>query len=264
MSGSFPFRAGRGTPLLMIELTCDGPVARLMLVRPETRNALAVRHWEELAATLRRLGDARVLVLSGSGGAFSAGADLSEFASLQADAAACLRFRRAMRAALDGLAALPLATVAWIDGPCFGAGVALAMACDLRLASSAARFAITPAKIGIGYPQEDVARLVRLVGPGWASRLLLTAATIDAATAARIGLVEEVAQPAVLEALLEALIASDAASIAMLKRGIARAAEGISADAEQDRRFDELLASDALAERLSRRRAGRGLPPSEG
>jgi hypothetical protein len=57
-------------------------------------------------------------------------------------------------------------TMAWIDGPCFGAGVALAMAADIRVASPAASFAITPAKMGIGYPQEDIARLVDLVGPG--------------------------------------------------------------------------------------------------
>ena len=95
-----------------------------------------------------------------------------------------------MRAALDALRDLPIPTIASIEGPCYGAGVALAMACDLRIAGRGARFAITPAKIGISYPQEDVHRLVALVGPGQAARLLFTAETIDGAEAERIGLVE--------------------------------------------------------------------------
>ena len=171
----------------MIDLHIDGAVARLTLNRPEVRNALAVRHWHALADILPQItaSGAQVLLLSGAGGAFSAGADLSEFETFVDEPAARPEFRLAMRTAMDGLAALPLPAIAWIDGPCFGAGVALAMACDIRIASPAARFAITPAKMGIGYPQEDVARLVGLVGPGWASRLLFTGAAIDAATAER-------------------------------------------------------------------------------
>jgi enoyl-CoA hydratase/carnithine racemase len=248
----------------MIDLHIDGPVARLTLRRPETRNALAVRHWQELAEALPRLTEsgAHVLILSGAEGAFSAGADLGEFDTLLDDPAARVAFRQAMRAAMDGLAALPLATLAWIDGPCFGAGVALAMACDLRLASPAARFAITPAKIGIGYPQEDVARLVALVGPGWASRLLFTGTPIDAVMAERIGLVEGIADTP--DVLLAGLAAADPGSVKMLKRGIGLARQGIVPDEGQDAGFDALLGSDVLRDRLSRRRAGRGLPPAGG
>lgn len=248
----------------MICLTREGAVARLRLDRPEARNALAVRHWEALADALQDCGDARVLVVSGAGGVFSAGADLAEFETFRGDAAACARFRTAMRQGIDALAALPIATVAWIDGPCFGAGVALVMACDIRLASADARLAITPAKMGIGYPQGDIARLVALVGRGWASRLLFTAEAIDAAAAERIGLVEQVMEPDGLEAVLNALAAADPGSIAMLKRGLALAADGTASDAEQDRRFDALLGSDAFPDRLARRRGGRGLPPGGG
>lgn len=246
----------------MIDLHIDGPVARLTLNRPEVRNALAVRHWQALADALPRIAGsgAQALIVSGAGGAFSAGADLSEFETFLDDAAARFTFRQAMRAAMDGLAAVPIATVAWIDGPCFGAGVALAMACDLRLAAPAARFAITPAKMGIGYPQEDVARLVALVGPGWASRLLFTGTAIDAATAERIGLIESVADSP--DALAAEIAACDPGSIAMLKRGIGLARTGIASDPEQDARFDAMLGSDVLRDRLSRRRAPAGLPPA--
>ena len=135
-------------------------------------------------------------------------------------------------------------TVAHVEGPCYGAGVALAMACDLRVAGPGARFAITPAKIAVSYPQEDVHRLVALVGPGQAARLLFTAASIDGAEALRIGLAE-------LDALDEsAILANDASSLAELKRSIRLASEGVRSDDEQDRRFDALLGGEALARRL--------------
>jgi enoyl-CoA hydratase len=247
----------------MIELSKDGPIARLVLNRPAARNALAIAHWEELADAAAQVArsDAQMLVVSGAGGAFSAGADLAEFPELQAGQAARLRFRTAMRAGIDALAALPMATLAWIDGPCFGAGVALAMAADLRVASPASRFAITPAKIGIGYPQEDVARLVSLVGPGRAARLLFTGDPVDAATAAQIGLIEAVAAQGECEAFIRTILACDPASIAMLKRGIGLARTGSVSDAGQDARFDDLFGSPLLADRLSQRRDGRVLPP---
>jgi enoyl-CoA hydratase/carnithine racemase len=247
----------------MIQLEHDGPIARLTLNRPEVRNALGVADWEALAEQVEavRASGARLLVVSGAGGAFCAGADLSEFESLRDDEAARTRFRTGMKRAIDSLRALLIATIARIDGPCFGAGVALAMACDMRVADPAARFAITPAKMGIGYPQGDVARLVSLVGPGWAARLLFTGDPVDAEQAERVGLVEAVADEAEAEALEQAVLACDPASIAMLKQGIALALAGAVEDDDQDRRFDALLGSQVLAERLSRRREGRALPP---
>lgn len=249
----------------MIDLDMDGPVARLVLNRPEARNALPVGGWEALAERIALAGSsgAHMLVLSGASGAFCAGADLVEFDALRADQAARPRFRLAMRGAIDALRALPIATVARIHGPCFGAGVALAMGCDMRIAAPDARFAITPAKMGIGYPQEDVARLVSLVGPGWAARLLFSGEAIDAARAERIGLVEAVASEEEFEGLVRSVLACDPASIAMLKRGIGLALAGAAEDVEQDRRFDSLFGSDVLAERLSQRRGARALPPEK-
>jgi enoyl-CoA hydratase/carnithine racemase len=227
----------------MFRLTQDGEVARLTLDRPEARNAIPAKGWAELT---RRLGEveARLLVLSGAGGAFCAGADLSDFAAIRDDEAAGRRFREEMRTALDALSGLPIPTVARIDGACFGAGVALAMACDLRIATAGARFAITPAKIGLSYPQEDVHRLVALVGPGQAARLLFTAATIDGAEALRIGLAD------LGELDEQAILANDPDSLAALKRGIGLAAQGIRRDSDQDGRFDSLIAGEEVARRL--------------
>ncbi|HEX8583147.1 MAG TPA: enoyl-CoA hydratase/isomerase family protein [Allosphingosinicella sp.] len=235
----------------MFNLIINSGVARLTLDRPEARNAIPVAQWRPLGEAAREAeaGGAMVLVLQGGGSAFCAGADLKDFPAMHRDPAAAAEFRQAMRDGIEAFAALAIPTVALIGGPCFGAGVALAMACDLRFAGAQARFAITPAKYGISYPQEDVARLVRLVGPGQAARLLLGAGTIDAAEAMRIGLVDGGIDKA--EPFIAATLASSQASIASLKRGIALAAGGRAQDEEQDRTFDTLIAGDELAAKLS-------------
>jgi enoyl-CoA hydratase/carnithine racemase len=239
----------------MFDLAHDGDIARLTLNRPEARNAIPVVGWAELEERLgaAKGAGAKVLILRGTGTAFCAGADLDDFVAIRDDAGERTRFRTAMRSALERLAALPLATIAAIDGACFGAGVALAMACDIRLAGIGATFAITPAKFGISYPQEDVARLSALVGPGQAARLLLGAGSIDVAEAARIGLVEIIGESAHAEAetLARALAAGSVPSQLTLKRGIALAARGVTRDDQQDKEFDDLLGSADFAERLA-------------
>jgi enoyl-CoA hydratase/carnithine racemase len=239
----------------MFELTFDGGLARLRLNRPEARNAIPAQGWWQLAKCCEEAmaAGARLLVVGGTVEAFCAGADLADFPAFTSDPAATTAFRRAMREGLDTLRHLPVATLAAIEGPCYGAGVALALACDIRVAGEGARFAITPAKFGISYPQEDVARLVGLVGSGQASRLLLGAGSIDSGEAARIGLVELAAANVdeSVVALAEAILANSGESIVALKRAIRLAGEGASGDEEQDRRFDALFGSDDFRERLA-------------
>jgi enoyl-CoA hydratase/carnithine racemase len=242
----------------MFELSFDGEIARLRLRRPEARNAITLAGWGELAArieeTERR---ARLLIVSGEGSAFCAGADISSFDRFAEDESRT-GFRLAIRIALDRLRDTPVPTLAVIDGGCYGAGVALAMACDMRLAGPHALFAITPAKLGISYPQEDVHRLVSLVGPGQASRLLFGAQTINGAEAQRIGLVEQFHAEGLDEAVAAfsaALLANDPASLRTLKRSIALAAGGVRQDDRQDSDFDALLGSEALAARLAAHRS---------
>jgi enoyl-CoA hydratase/carnithine racemase len=239
----------------MIDLFVDGGIARLTLDRPDARNAIARGDWPRLADAAREAvaEHARLLVVVGAGPAFCAGADLTDFDALRGDSGACEAFRRAMREGIDALAGLPIPTIAAIAGPCFGAGVAIAMACDLRLAGPDASFAITPAKLGLSYPQEDVARLVALVGPGQASRLLLTALPVGAGEALRIGLADLLAEDveSELERLGEAILAGSGESHATLKRAIALAAAGAARDEAQDRAFDALAGSEAFHRRLA-------------
>jgi enoyl-CoA hydratase/carnithine racemase len=106
-----------------------------------------------------------VLVLQASQpGVFAAGADISEFEATYRDAAEAERASREINDAVDALQACPLPVVALIDGPCVGGGVALAVACDIRLASDRARFAVTPARLGLSYHPDDLRRLVRACG----------------------------------------------------------------------------------------------------
>jgi enoyl-CoA hydratase len=214
----------------MISLSQAGDIATLTLERPATRNAFRIADWHALADAVAGV-EARVLLLrSAVPGSFAAGADITEMAALAEDEAARPTFRAAMRRAIDGVATATIPVIALIEGGCFGAAVALAAAADIRIAGPSARFAVTPAKLGIGYPAEDVARIGALIGRGSLSRLLLSAETIDGAEAVRIGLVDMLGGVGEAQALAlaEAIAANAPSAIALLRatiRGDAGAAD---------------------------------------
>ena len=200
----------------MIALDQDGPIVRLTLDRPERRNAMGTAHWQALAEMIARIpADAAVVLLrSAVPGTFSAGADLKEIAHLADAVEARAPFRLALQAAADALAALPIPMVAAIEGGCHGAGFALALAADVRVATHDAHFALPPARLGIGYPAEALGLLQQLIGPGQAARLLFTAEPIDAAEAHRIGLVDMIGDGAAVAATIAA---NDRAALVTLK-----------------------------------------------
>jgi len=149
--------------------------------------------WAELGAQAARLGgdpDVRVVVLRGAGGHFCAGADITELTVERAAGEAT--FAEVNLAAENTLAALPKPTVAYITGDCIGGGCAMAIDCDLRLATPDARFGITPAKLGIVYPAASLERATQLLGPSVTKRLLFTGDLIDAEEARHVGLVDEI------------------------------------------------------------------------
>jgi enoyl-CoA hydratase/carnithine racemase len=141
-------------------------------------------------------------VLTGAGPSFCAGADIS---ALSADEAI---MRQVVERAERTLRQLAVPTIARISGHCMGGGSQLAIACDLRIADRTATFAIPPARLGVIYPVPSVRALVELVGPAWAKRLIFTAESIDAETALRIGLVEELAAPDQLDAAVQRVLAA--------------------------------------------------------
>jgi enoyl-CoA hydratase/carnithine racemase len=237
----------------------DG-IALITLDAPATRNALTIAGWRALADAVAAVATARpraVVLRAAGAGMFCSGSDLREIAALAEDATRRAPFRKAMRDALEPLTHLPMPVIAAIDGDCFGAGVALALAADVRVAGPRAVFAITPAKLGITYPQEDIARLVALVGPGQAARLLYAAARIDAAEAARIGLIEVPADDvsAAAMGLAGAMAALSPASLAALKHAVARSPLGH--DPVLDAGFDAAFAGADFREGLAAFRARR-------
>lgn len=171
----------------------DG-VATIAFDRPRARNAMLCRTWEALAGLVAEAdGDARVgvIVLRGAGGHFGAGNDIAEFGQLRHDADGARRFGWAMADAMRAVETAAKPVIAAIEGSCFGASVALALAADFRVAAQSARFAITPAKLGAIYLRSDHHRLVAAIGQGQARQMIYTARALDAARAEAIGLIEE-------------------------------------------------------------------------
>ncbi|MBO7940512.1 enoyl-CoA hydratase/isomerase family protein [Streptomyces sp. S9] len=166
----------------------DG-VATVVLHHPAKRNAMTAAMWAALPPLLETLAAdprVRVLVLTGAGGTFCAGADISTLQG-SPDEAQALAVR-----AEEALAAFPKPTLAAVKGHCVGGGAQLAGACDLRFAEEGALFGVTPAKLGIVYPASATRRLVSLVGPGAAKYLLFSGELIDTERALRTGFVDEV------------------------------------------------------------------------
>jgi enoyl-CoA hydratase/carnithine racemase len=186
-----------------LRLEIDGAVAVLTIDRPAKRNAMSFEMWSAVPSLMDKVAaepGVRVLVVRGTDH-FSAGADIGEFATLRADAEGARRYSGAVHAAERAIAGLARPTIAAVTGSCVGGGCELALACDLRVAAPGARFGITPAKLGIVYHFTSTRQLVGAVGPAWAKQILFTGEILDAATALRIGLVNEVADDPVARAL---------------------------------------------------------------
>ena len=169
--------------------------AVITLNRPGQRNAVSLAMWRDLATLFADLGartDIRAIVLTGAGGTFSAGADISEFAQVRATVAQGEAYERAVDACCDAIAATPKPTLAVIDGYCMGGACHLAMACDFRWTRSDARFGIPAARLSVVYGVRGVQRLLALVGLAATRHIMFSAAQFDAATAHRIGFVDGV------------------------------------------------------------------------
>lgn len=214
------------SPELLVER--EPPLAWVIVNRPQAHNALNAVVWDGLAAAAHALaadGDVRVIILRGAGErAFISGADISEFRALRQDAAASVDYDRRSAAAWLAIGATPQPVIAMINGLCFGGGVAVALACDLRMAADHARFAVPATRLGLSYPLASIERLVQVVGPGAAADILLSARTLEAAEALHIGLVNRIVPGADLERVTRAYALAMAAgaplTLAAHKRAI--------------------------------------------
>lgn len=199
-----------------IRTEIDGAIGRLIIDNPSRRNALTLAMWQEIPDAIARLDTAaqvRAIVVTGAGiQSFSAGADISEFERSLSTPALAKESEAINIAAFRAVKHTAKPTIAMIRGHCFGGGIGIALACDLRIAEAGSRFAIPPAKLGLAYPPEALDDLVIALGPMATKHLLFTAAAIEVGEALRIGLIMDIAEKEVLEDKVEALCASIAAN----------------------------------------------------
>lgn len=212
-------------PQLLHEVT--GPVATVVIHHPARRNAMTTGMWRALPPLLDTLAAdpaVRVLVLTGEGGTFCAGADVTELRQSPREA------QELAVLAEEALAAFPKPTLAAVRGHCVGGGAQLAAACDLRFAEEGALFGVTPAKLGIVYPSSATRRLTALVGPATAKYLLFSGELIEAGRALRTGLVDEVLPAGALRARVE-----EFTGVLAARSGLTQAAAKEFADGHTDR-----------------------------
>jgi 2-(1,2-epoxy-1,2-dihydrophenyl)acetyl-CoA isomerase len=219
------------SPSVHYERVGERGVALLTLDRPQTRNALGPAEWHALGRHLAYIAAdeaVRVVVLTGAGGAFSSGGDLHTMpARLELPPSERQERLWSDAQVIRALYELNQPVIAAIPGPCFGAGLSLALVCDLRLCAPGARFAASFHRIGLTGDFGLLWLLPRVVGPARAMELLMTAEPIDAARAEAIGLVQRIVPAeqlgAAALALAEQLAAGPPLAQAMTKRGLRRA-----------------------------------------
>lgn len=235
---------------MLVEVAVDGHVALIRLADPERRNVLDAAMADALRTAAEQVGAepaVRCAVLTGSGTTFAAGADIREIET--ASEAENLAYNRRLRAAVDAVAALPVPTIAAVNGHAIGGGLELACACDLRVVAAEAKLGLPEARLGIIPATGGLARLPRLIGTAATARLALTGELISGTDAAALGLASAVPTERV-EAEALALAARIAAAAPLSTRAIVAALRddaGLSVAAANERteaRLAGLLASD--------------------
>ncbi|MBR8704023.1 Short-chain-enoyl-CoA hydratase [Porphyromonas levii] len=229
-----------------IKVEVSGAICTLTINRPEALNALSTQVLTELEQAIDHLPDAKVLVVTGEGRSFVAGADISEMASFSAEQA--LAFGAQGAKVFRKLELLDIPVIAAVNGFALGGGCELAMACDIRIASDKAKFG--QPEVGLGIPPgfSGTQRLPRLVGAGIASELIFTARTIKADEALRIGLVNQVVEaeqlmPTVMS-IAEEISTKSPHAVALSKKAIQR---GLQADIDTGIAIENYLFSNAFA-----------------
>jgi enoyl-CoA hydratase/carnithine racemase len=181
----------------------DGAIGWITFNNPARLNAMSLSMWEGLETLVKDFtaDDAiRVIVLKGAGDkAFVSGADISEFEEKRSSAEATQIYNAATDRATEALSRAGKPTVAMVHGYCIGGGVSIASSCDLRIASDGSKFGVPAAKLGLGYAQKGVRKLMDLVGPAYAKEIFYTARQFTAPEALAMGLINRMLPAAELE-----------------------------------------------------------------
>jgi enoyl-CoA hydratase/carnithine racemase len=235
----------------------DGAIAVVTINRAARRNALTLAMWREIARTFNALGrnaEVRAVVLAGAGGAFCAGADISEFPAVRATIEDGRAYEAAVDAAHGAIAGCPKPTIAAISGPCFGGGVALALSCDFRVADPTAYFAIPAARLSNVYGIVETRALYDAVGLAVAKEVLFTGRRYDAGEANRIGIATHLASAGTALGAAQDLARTMRGSAPLTIKGAKVVLEAIARNATEEREtdirrvMDEAIASEDYRE----------------
>lgn len=235
----------------------EGAIVHVLIDRPDRRNALTQAMWASIPSLMEQISadDSVRLISWGSStpGIFSAGADVSEYRDHAEDAAWSSQSQKVVAAALESVAQAAPPTLAVIDGPCFGGGAGLAVACDFRIASARSTFAITPARLGMVYLYTATVALVDLVGANHAKRILFTGETMTSEYAHSIGMIDRVVEGEDLDAAVTEYVAplltASGGSARLMKKAIRLIVDGQrTTTPDTDAFVDVALASEDYRE----------------
>ncbi|GAA1176746.1 enoyl-CoA hydratase [Ornithinimicrobium humiphilum] len=236
----------------MAQLTTsvDGPVLTVTLTRPEARNAMTWEMYDGLVRACQQVNadeGLRVLLLRGSGGAFVAGTDISQFLEFE-DGSDGVAYEARVEEIVSTLASVDAVTVAAVEGACVGGGLALAAACDLRVADASAVFGVPIARtLGNCLSQANVDRLVRLMGRGTAGELLLLGRLLPASRMHELGFVQEVAPEGGFDQLVADVVdrlAAHAPLTLWASRGMLRATGGVPLPQPEEEMISRVYGSE--------------------
>jgi enoyl-CoA hydratase/carnithine racemase len=241
-------------------LTTDGPVARLVLDRPERHNALEaddLHLFRQHLAAVEADRNVRVLVVTGSGGkTFCSGASLDQIESGEMSGSI-------FETLTADLASSRVPTICALNGSAYGGGVELALCCDFRIGVTGSRMSVPASRLGICYPVSGLRRYLEAVGPSVTRRIMLAGEELDAEEMLRVGVVDRLVAPEALEAttteLADQLARAAPLAIQAMKRILRELALGVLDPEETARLVARCQESEDLREGLRARREGR--PP---
>jgi enoyl-CoA hydratase/carnithine racemase len=226
----------------------DAGIVTVTLNRPAKRNAVSFAMWQRLGALFtefRERADVRIVILTGAGGHFSAGADISEFPQMRTNAEASKEYSKAGHAATVAIRDLPQPVIAAAHGYTMGGGCGLALACDIRIGDRTTQMGIPAAKRGIVYTVLDTENLLRAVGLSRAKLVLFSGNAFPAERCLSMGLLDDISEDGALEGALA--MARELAQRAPLAQRGAKLTLNALAAGEAEERKSEIKAAQKRA-----------------
>ena len=232
--------------------TIEDGIARVTLHQPKRRNAMRYDMWVQLGETMNALAvddTVRVVIVAGAGEqAFCAGADISEFDEWRNSPQQAQAYDAATHVSCQALGNFPKPTIGEIRGSCIGGGMELALLCDIRICSHDAKFAVTPAKLGLGYNLDDTSLLVDRLGAPASREILFTGRIFSPEDGLRLGIVNRVTSGDELAGVVEQYARDIAANAPLtLKASKAIIAEAAKVPDARDEALCDQLVNDCYA-----------------